>query len=156
MSDYSKWGKAYYQAHRDTILAAEKDKKRWLDYYQKNKEEIAERNRRRYYEKKGLPVPEKGAPREASKPGRPQAPNNELVERFEKLVAELRELAPQVVKPKKVKKAKKAKTPDQAPMPDLPASPPSQVEEEAPVNAIEWVSEIVDPAVTEGEVPGGI
>lgn len=143
MSDYAKWGKAYYQAHRDTILAAEKEKKRWLDYYQKNKEAIAERNRRRYYEKKGLPVPEKGAPREATKPGRPPAPNNELVERFEKLVAELRELAPQVVKPKKAKKAKKAKVPDQAP----PA-------EEAPANTVEWDSAIVDPAVAEGEVPG--
>ena len=28
MSDYAKYGKAYYQAHREQILAAEKEKKK--------------------------------------------------------------------------------------------------------------------------------
>jgi hypothetical protein len=112
-SDYVKYGRAYYQSHRSDILAAEKEKKRWVDYYQKNKEAIAERNRQRYYTRKGMAVPEKGTAR-GSKPGRPPAPDNALVERFEALVAELRELAPQVVKPKKVKRAKKAPEPTEA------------------------------------------
>jgi hypothetical protein len=122
MTDYAKYGKAYYQAHREQILAAEKEKKRWVDYYERNKEAIAERNRRRYYEKKGLPVPAKGA-RPPSRPGRPPAPDPDLVERFETLVAELRTLAPHVVKPKKAKKTKekKAKEP-----PALPPSPPGE------------------------------
>jgi hypothetical protein len=101
-SDYEKYGRAYYQAHRADILAAEKDKKRWKDYYSSNKSAIAERNRMRYYEKKGLPVPEKGASK--GRAGRPPAPDTALVERFESLVAELRTLAPHVVKPKKSKK----------------------------------------------------
>lgn len=125
MSDYARWGKAYYQAHREEILAAEKDKKRWLTYYENNKEAIAERNRRKYYEKKGLPVPEKGAPRE-KKGGRPPAPTTQLVERFEKLVAEMRELAPQVMRRKR--KTKSSKAPEVAAaepaLPPLPPSPP--------------------------------
>jgi hypothetical protein len=120
MSDYTKWGKAYYQAHREEILSAEKDKKRWVEYYEKNKEVVAERNRRRYYEKKGLPVPEKGVARER-KGGRPPAPTAELVERFAALVSEMRELAPQVMRRKKTAKA--------------------PVSEEEPVNSVELNTE---------------
>lgn len=126
-SDYAKYGRAYYQAHKTEILAAEKEKKRWKDYYASNKEKIAERNRVRYYAKKGVPVPDKDAPKVA-KPGRPRAPDNALVERFESLVAELRSLAPHVVKPKKVRRAKKA--PEQT-VPALPPSPPGE-EAESP------------------------
>lgn len=138
MSDYSKWGKAYYEAHKAEILAAEKDKKRWLDYYQKNKEAIAERNRRRYYERKGLPVPEK-VPKVKKERVKPPAPDKAMVERFEKLVEELRGLVPQVVKPKR-SKSKKAKD--------------SSGEESAPVNQIEWSQEIVDPGAEEVAAPG--
>jgi len=120
MSDYAKWGKAYYQAHRDEILAKEKENKRWVDYYAKNREMIAERNRRRYYEKKGLPVPEKGK-REKKEKVKPVVPDPVVVSRFEELVEELRVLAPQVVKPKKAPKKKKA--------------------EEKPVNTIEFPAE---------------
>lgn len=128
MSDYTKYGKAYYQAHRDQILAAEKEKKRWVDYYERNKEAIAERNRRRYYEKRGLPIPEKGTARSPSRPGPPPPPDKALIERFEVLVAELRSLAPHVVKPKKAKKAKKAKAPAEATptLPDEPNPPADQ------------------------------
>jgi hypothetical protein len=143
MSDYAKWGKAYYQAHRAEILAAEKDKKRWLEYYEKNKEAIAERNRQRYYEKKGLPVPEKGAARER-KGGRPPAPNKEFIERFEKLVSEMRELAPQVMRRKKKVKA---------PVPLLPASPVSEAE---PVNSVELNPEPPRLTVDEGEIPAPV
>lgn len=106
MTDYARWGKAYYAAHRSEILEGEKERKRWLEYYAKNREAIAERNRRRYYEKKGLPVPEKHAPRapkpKAAKP--PKTPAPEVVSRFEELIAELRVLAPQVVKKGRSKK----------------------------------------------------
>ena len=137
MSDYTKWGKAYYQAHREEILAAEKDKKRWLTYYENNKEVIAERNRRKYYEKKGLPVPEKGTARE-KKGGRPPAPTNQLVERFEKLVAEMRELAPQVMRRKKGSKKVKAPESSETALPPLPASPVPgpDLEEVEPVNTV--------------------
>lgn len=137
MSDYSRWGKAYYQNHREEILAAEKDKKRWLEYYQKNKEAIAERNRRRYYEKKGLPVPAKDAPR-IPRSGRPPNPNEEIVKRFEQLVAELRDIAPQVMRKKKTKKAKGT----------------TEEPEVAPVNTVEWDAEIVDDGAEEVAPPG--
>lgn len=105
MSDYSKWGKAYYETHKAEILMAEKEKKRWLDYYQKNKEAIAERNRKRYYEKRGIAVPEK-VPKVKKEKVKAPAPDPVILERFEKLVEELRVLAPQVVKPKRTRKAK--------------------------------------------------
>jgi hypothetical protein len=127
-SDYAKYGRAYYLAHKTEILAAEKEKKRWKDYYVTNKEKIAERNRVRYYAKKGIPVPDKDAPKEV-KAGRPRAPDNALVERFETLVAELRSLAPHVVKPKKAKRAKK--TPEQ----EVPAEPKAEAAAEATVEA---------------------
>lgn len=100
MSDYTKWGKAYYEAHKSEILAKEKDSKRWLSYYERNKDAVKERARKRYYESKGVPVPE-------VKPKIIHSiPDRENVKRLEELVAELRELVPQVVKPKR----KKART----------------------------------------------
>jgi hypothetical protein len=138
MSDYSKYGRAYYLANKEAILAKEKENKRWVDYYAKNREMIAERNRRRYYEKKGLPVPEKGD--RPKKPRvKPTAPDPALVSRFEQLVEELRVLAPQVVKPKKEKRAKKAPEPAAA-----------------PANTIEWAEEIVDPSAAEVAAPGQV
>jgi hypothetical protein len=74
MSDYERYGKQYYLENREKILAAEKEKKRWLTYYEENKAVVAERNRRRYYEKRGLPVPEK----RATKPA-PAKPVNVIV-----------------------------------------------------------------------------
>ena len=116
MSDYSKWGKAYYETNKAAILEAEKEKKRWLDYYQKNKEVIAERNRRRYYERKGLPVPEK-VQRVKKERVKTPVPDTAMVDRFEKLVEELRSLVPQVVKPKRTRKAK---APVESPVPVQP------------------------------------
>lgn len=108
MTDYARWGKAYYAAHRAEILEGEKERKRWVEYYAKNREAIAERNRRRYYEKKGLPVPEKFSkaqkPKEPRAPRVPKTPAPEVVSRFEELIAELRVLAPQVVKKGRSKK----------------------------------------------------
>ena len=92
-------GKKYYEKNRDAILAKEKENKRWLDYYQRNKEAIRERNLVRYYVKQGRERPE---PRPVVPP-----PDNTKIEKLEKLVAELRELVPTVMKPKRGKKIEK-------------------------------------------------
>lgn len=89
--------KKYYEKNRDAILAKEKENKRWLDYYQRNKDAIRERNLVRYYAKQGRERPE---PRPVVPP-----PDNSKIEKLEKLVAELRELVPTVMKPKRAKKA---------------------------------------------------
>jgi hypothetical protein len=89
--------KKYYAKNRDAILAKEKENKRWIDYYQRNKEAIRERNLIRYYVKQGRERPE---PRPVVPP-----PDNSKIEKLEKLVAELRELVPTVMKPKRGKKA---------------------------------------------------
>jgi hypothetical protein len=43
MSSYLPKHRNYYQSHRDQIMAKESEKKRWLDYYERNKEAIKER-----------------------------------------------------------------------------------------------------------------
>ena len=90
--------KRYYEKNKETILAREKERKRWVDYYARNKDAIRERNLQRYYDKAGRPRPE---PRPPVIP-----PDNSKIEKLEALVAELRELVPQVMKPKKKKEAK--------------------------------------------------
>jgi len=99
--------KRYYVKNKDKILAKEKETKRWIEYYQKNKEAIRERNIARYYAKQGR---ERPAPKQP-----PAPPDNTKIEKLEALVAELRELVPQVMKPKKKKAAPVAETPAAAP-----------------------------------------
>jgi len=101
MGDYERYGRKYYEAHKAEILAKEKEKGRWKEYYEKNREEIAERNRVRYYTKKGLPVPEK-----QTRQPKPPKPTDVTVKRFEELVSELRTIAPQIVKAKRTRRAK--------------------------------------------------
>jgi hypothetical protein len=91
------YSKAYYLKNKDRILAREKETKRWLDYYERNKEAIRERNIERYYKRQGR---ERPAPRQPP----PPPPDNSKIEKLEAIVAELRQLVPQVMKPKKVKK----------------------------------------------------
>ena len=98
--------KRYYVKNKDKILAKEKETKRWIEYYQKNKEAIRERNIARYYAKQGR---ERPAPKQP-----PAPPDNTKIEKLEALV-ELRELVPQVMKPKKKKAAPVAETPAAAP-----------------------------------------
>ena len=105
MSKYMKTGKAYYEAHKEQLLADEKDKKRWLSYYDRNKEAVKERNRARYYTKRGLPVPPPKVKKEPletpEKPPVPVIPEKTLeMKRLEELVVELRDLLPEVVKKK--------------------------------------------------------
>jgi hypothetical protein len=102
MSDISKYersGKAYYEAHKAELLEAEKDKKRWLTYYERNKDAVKERNRAAYYKRKGLEVP----PRKEPKPKTPREAKplkSPELARVESLISELRELLPGVVKVK--------------------------------------------------------
>ena len=96
--------KKYYAKNKDAILAKEKENKRWLSYYDRNKEAIRERNLTRYYTKQGRERPE---PRPV-----PPPVDNSKVERLEALVAELRELVPHVVKPKKAKKESPVRDPE--------------------------------------------
>ena len=42
----------YYGKHKETIASKEKEAKRWIDYYEKNKEEVKRRNLERYHKKK--------------------------------------------------------------------------------------------------------
>lgn len=94
---YEKFGKAYYEKNKTVLLAAEKEKKRWVDYYERNKEAVKERNRAAYYKRKGMEVPPRKE--KAAKPPVSQPPlkSPELV-RVEELVAELRTLIPGVIK----------------------------------------------------------
>jgi hypothetical protein len=87
--------KRYYEKNKETILAREKEQKRWVDYYSRNKEAIRERNLQRYYDKAGRPRPPPKTP--------VPPPDNSKIEKLEALVAELRELVPHVMKPKKKK-----------------------------------------------------
>jgi hypothetical protein len=102
------YSKAYYLKNKDKILAKEKETKRWIEYYQRNKDAIRERNIERYYARLGR---ERPAPRQPP----PPPPDNTKIEKLEAIVAELRQLVPQVMKPKKVKKA-----PAESPAPEAP------------------------------------
>ena len=97
-SRYDRYGKAYYEKNKETLLAAEKEKKRWVDYYERNKDVVKERNRIAYYKRKGLEAP----PRKEKEPKPPAAPPAPLktpeLARVEELVAELRTLIPGVMK----------------------------------------------------------
>lgn len=108
--------KRYYQKNKDKILAKEKETKRWVEYYQRNKDAIRERNINRYYAKQGR---ERPAPKQP-----PPPPDNSKIEKLEALVAELRELVPQVMKPKK----KKAPV-SEVPAPEVAAMGPTGMNE---------------------------
>jgi len=137
MSDTSKYatsGKAYYEANKTTILAAEKETKRWLSYYERNRETVKERNRAAYYLRNGREVPPLRAKPAAAAP----APPPVELKRLEELVAELRTLVPEVMKKKARARGSKA-TPGQG----AGTQPPMQ---QAPVPALQ-VSEL--PPVSE-------
>jgi hypothetical protein len=109
--------KRYYEKNKDKILAKEKETKRWVEYYQRNKDAIRERNLVRYYAKSGRERPPPKQP--------PTPPDNSKLEKLEALVAELRELVPQVMKPRRVKKPAQAEAPGvPAEAPGVPAAAP--------------------------------
>lgn len=98
-SKYALSGKAYYEANKTTILAAEKETKRWLSYYERNREVVKERNRQAYYTKLGREMPPLRA-KPATKVPATKAPVPVEIKRLEELVAELRALVPEVMKKK--------------------------------------------------------
>ena len=112
------YSKRYYEKNKSKILAKEKETKRWIDYYQRNKDSIRERNIERYYASKGRERPPPKQP--------PPPPDNSKIEKLEAIVAELRELVPQVMKPKKVKKVE-APIPAPAPGLAIPETPEAPV-----------------------------
>jgi hypothetical protein len=96
---YERFGKTYYDNHKEEILAKEKDKKRWLSYYERNKDAVKERNRAAYYKRLGREVPPpKTKPAPPVTPAPPVKPLE--VKRLEELVTELRSLLPEVMKKK--------------------------------------------------------
>jgi len=123
-SKYTKSGKAYYEAHKTEILAEEKDKKRWLSYYERNKEAVKEKNRAAYYKRMGREVPPVRAKpaRVATPPVTP--PEKPLeVKRLEELVTELRSLLPEVMK-KKARPGKDRRVVMEAPGGETPGDAP--------------------------------
>ena len=78
----------------------EADLPRWKRYYDANRERVKERNRARYYTKKGLEVPPRKTPRvPAPKP----EIGAENVKRIEELIEELRGLIPSAMRKSKYK-----------------------------------------------------
>lgn len=91
-STYTAAAKAFYERHREEILAKEKEKKRWVEYYQKNKEKIAERRKQLRKTKPVRPIDE------------------EKIKRYEEIMAELPELKKEVM----LKKRREKKLPEPA------------------------------------------
>lgn len=87
---YASPAQKYYQANKDEILQKEKEKKRWLDYYERNKEAVRKRNLERYYKKKESIAP-------------PPPPDTTKLERLDAILAELKELVPSLVKTRRRK-----------------------------------------------------
>jgi len=111
------YSKKYYEKNKDKILAREKETKRWLSYYERNKDLVRERNLARYYARQGR---ERPPPKQPLPP-----PDNSKIEKLEALVAELRELVPQVMKPKKVKKVVAPAPATESPAPAETPAPPA-------------------------------
>lgn len=112
MTSYLGPQKKYYEDHKQDILAKEKENKRWIAYYERNRETIKKRNLEAYHRKK--------AAEKAAKAPVVQAASA----RLEVLIAELKELMP-IINPRK-RKVKNSPTMESTPAPDvgLPAITP--------------------------------
>jgi hypothetical protein len=106
---YPNSAQKYYQANKDEILEKEKEKKRWLDYYERNKEAVRKRNLERYYKKK-----------QATAPAPP--PDDAKIERLNAILAELKELVPSLVK---IRRRKNSPTSVVPPTPVVPTDSPA-------------------------------
>jgi hypothetical protein len=93
---YTPANKAYYVAHKEEILAKERENKRWISYYERNKEAIKQKNLARYHAKRAATNP----------PAPPPDPSIEeaRVKRLAEIVAELHELLPATIKSPRRKK----------------------------------------------------
>ncbi len=79
MTTYDGAGRTYYELHKSELLQKERENKRWISYYERNKDAVRKRNLERYYKKK-----------EASKPAEDPA----KLARLEALISEMKELLP--------------------------------------------------------------
>ena len=52
MTSYTNRHRNYYLNHKDEIKQKEQEGKRWLSYYENNKESVKARNLARYYQRK--------------------------------------------------------------------------------------------------------
>jgi hypothetical protein len=114
--------KEFYAKHRERLLAEKKEKKEWLKHYAKHREEVKEKARLRYYKNKGIEAPPRKDKTEVPNVAEviehvePMEDSSEPVvavvsrsgiddkaKRLAELIAELRELVPEVVKPKRRK-----------------------------------------------------
>lgn len=91
----------YYAKHKDTIASKEKEARRWIDYYEKNKEAVKKRNLERYHKKREdyFKSPEYQA-------------EVKRMEELNTIVARLTELIPEVMKAPR-RRRKSSKTDDE-------------------------------------------
>ena len=86
-STYSEKHANYYAKHKDAIASKEKEGKRWLEYYERNKENVKRRNLERYHKK-----------REEYFKSPEYLAEQERVKELNTIVARLAELIPEVMK----------------------------------------------------------
>jgi hypothetical protein len=101
---YTQANKTYYSTHKEAILAKERETKRWLSYYERNKEAIKQKNLARYHAKRAATNPPAPPPDPAIEEAR--------VKRLAEIVAELHELLPATIKsPRRKRKTETAVVP---------------------------------------------
>ena len=96
-SSYSEKHANYYVKHKDSIASKEKEARRWISYYEKNKEAVKKRNLERYHKKREeyFASPEYQA-------------EVKRMEELNTIVARLTELIPEVMKaPRRRRKSSK-------------------------------------------------
>jgi len=96
-SSYSEKHANYYAKHKDSIASKEKEARRWVSYYEKNKEAVKKRNLERYHKKREdyFASPEYQA-------------EVKRMEELNTIVARLTELIPEVMKaPRRRRKSSK-------------------------------------------------
>lgn len=87
---YKPANKAYYDSHKDAILAKERESKRWISYYERNREVIKQKNLARYHAKQSAAKPPIPVPDPAVEEAR--------TKRLAEIVAELHQLLPATIK----------------------------------------------------------
>ena len=93
---YTPANKTYYSKHKEAIIAKERETKRWLSYYERNKEAVKQKNLARYHAKRAATNPPAPPPDPAIEEAR--------VKRLAEIVAELHELLPATIKSPRRKK----------------------------------------------------
>jgi len=113
---YTEAHATYYANHKESIAAKEKEVRRWVNYYEKNKEAIKKRNLERYHKKR----------EEYFKSPEYQAEAKRMDE-LNTIVNRLTELLPEVMKAPRIskshKKASKEPLPQREPLPQKEPEP---------------------------------